>query len=151
MRIAIQRFRMATAITLTLWMAALACLTGCMLPAFADPSPKQISCPEPSAADPGGMDLVAGMANCPHAGHHNPANPQGGRRAPSGGMSCCFMELNVPTKLQTPQPQLVAARMAVPVTIFDVTPLWTHSALEFQVPVFRAGRDTLLQTHLLRI
>jgi hypothetical protein len=151
MRLVIQRFRMATALSMALWMAALACGTGCMLPAVASASPKPISCPEETAADPAGTDLIAGMTNCPRAGHHAPANQQGGKHAPSGGMSCCFLELNVPTRTHAPQPQIVAAHVAVPVLIFDVTPVWTHSAPEFSPPVDHAGRDTLLQTHLLRI
>ncbi len=147
MRIAPRRYRMATALS----MAALACVTGSVLRAFGSPNPKQISCPQEAATDPARMDWMANRPNCPHAAHHEPANPQGGKRAPSGGISCCFLELNVPTRMQTPQPQLVTAHLAVPVAIFDVTPVWIHSAPEFSLSVDHAGRDTLLQTHLLRI
>jgi hypothetical protein len=150
MRITFQRFRMATAFSLALWMAALACVTGCMVPAFASASPKRTSCPEESGTDLG-VGLMAGMANCPHAGHHSPAKPLGGKSAPSGGMSCCFLNANVPAKMRTPEPQLVAAHLAVPVAIFDVTPVWIHSAPALARPVIHQGRDTLLQTHLLRI
>jgi hypothetical protein len=149
MRIALQRFWMATALSMARWMAALACVTGCMLPGFGSPNPKQISCPQEAATDPAGMDLMANTPNCPHAARHGPANLQGGKRTPSGGISCCFLELNVPTRMQTPR--LVTAHLAVPVVIFDVTPVWTHSAPEFSPRVDHAGRDTLLKTHLLRI
>jgi hypothetical protein len=151
MRIALQRFRIATALSMAIWMVALACVTGYMPPAFGSPNLKQISCPQEAATGPAGMDLMANMPNCPHAAHHGPANPQGRKRTPSGGISCCFLELNVPTRMQTPQPQLVTAHLAVPVAIFNVMPAWTHSAPEFSLPVDYAGRDTLLQTHLLRI
>ncbi len=151
LRIALQRFRMATALSIALWMAALACVAGCVLSAFGSPNPKQISCPQQAATDPAGMDLMANMPSCPHAAHHGPANPQGGKRTPGGGISCYFLDLNVPTRRQTPQPQLVTAHLAVPVAILDVTPVWTHSAPEFSLAADHAGRDTLLQTHLLRI
>lgn len=150
MRVAFQRFRMATAFSLALWMAALACVTGCMVPAFANASPKHTSCPDESGTDLG-VGLMAGMANCPHVGHHSPAKPHGGKSAPAGGMSCCFLNANVPAKMRTPEPQLVAAHVAVPVAIFDVTPVWIHSAPALALPVIHQGRDTLLQTHLLRI
>jgi hypothetical protein len=150
MRGTLQQFRMVTAFSMALWMAALACVTGCMLPALASPGPKQISCPQ-EAADPASMDLMSGIANCPHAAHRGPANQHGGKHTPGGRTSCCFLELNVPTRTHAPQPQLMAAHVAIPVLISDVTPLWTHSALEFSPPVNHAGRDTLLQTQLLRI
>ncbi len=152
MRIAVQRFRMATALSMALWMAALACVTGCVLPSFASAKPKAIACAEDStAADAGEMDLMADMPNCPHAGHHGPAKPHDGKSSPSGGMTCCFQELNVPVKMHAPQPELLAVHVAVPVAIFDVTPVWTHSAPELTEPVLHAGTDTLLQTQLLRI
>ncbi len=142
---------MATALSLALWIAALACLTGCVVPAFASGCAKQSSCAEDRAADSDGMDMMAGMASCPDAGHHRPAKPQDGKSVPGGGMSCCFLNVDVPAKMHAPVPQLLAAHVAVPVAIFNVTQAWTHSAQEFSPLVFHEGRDTLLQTHLLRI
>ncbi len=97
------------------------------------------------------MDMMAGMASCPDAGHHRPAKPQDGKSVPGGGMSCCVLNVDVPTKMHAPVPQLTAAHMAIPSAIFDVNPAGTHSARELSVPVFHEGRDTLLQTRLLRI
>jgi hypothetical protein len=91
MRIALQRFRMATALSMALWMAALACVTGCMLPAFGSPNRKQISCSQEAATDSAGMDLMANMPNCPHAAHRGPADPQGGKRARAAECHAAFL------------------------------------------------------------
>lgn len=135
---------------MALWMAALACVAGCAVPAFASGGAKQNSCAADPAADSDVVNMMAGMANCPHVEHLAPAKPNGEKSAP-GGMSCCFLNVDVPAKMHAPVPQLLAARVAVPVAIFNVTQAWTHSAQEFSPLVFHEGRDTLLQTHLLRI
>jgi hypothetical protein len=150
MRSPFSTFRAGVAAGLSLWMAVLACFVGCTLPAFAKPESSSASVQEP-LAHPTQADLMADMENCPH--HHSegdaPAKPNGGKPVHGGAMSCCPLEITVNQKW-TPTalgivPHVVLMQSNVSLTV------QFHSAMEFESPVWHSGRDTLLETRLLRI
>ncbi len=91
-------FRSSVAASLSIWLAFVACLMGCTLPAFAGSAPNLAatteSQPSPQA------DLMADMLDCPH--HHpandSPAKPKDGKPVHGGAMSCCPVEITVGQK-----------------------------------------------------
>ena len=95
---------------------------------------------------------MAGMENCPHhSGGNSPAKPNGSKPVRGGAMSCCPLEVTVNPKPVTAVPQIT------PAPNFDLasdhnlaTICFFHSA-ELDPPVWHSGRDTLLETNLLRI
>lgn len=143
-------FRSSVAASLSIWLAFVACLMGCTLPAFAGSAPNLAatteSQPSPQA------DLMADMLDCPH--HHpandSPAKPKDGKPVHDGAMSCCPVEITVGQKWDA------AALGIVPVVAVirrDVTSETAriYASLEIEAPIRRSGRGTLLETHLLRI
>ncbi len=130
-------------------MAVLACFVGCTLPAFAALESSPASVQEP--LHPSQADLMADMDNCPH--HHSegdaPAKPNGGKPVRSGAMSCCPLEITVNQKWTATALGIVPHVVVMRSNIFLT--LQFHSAMEFESPVWHSGRDTLLETQLLRV
>jgi hypothetical protein len=152
MRLPIHTLRAAVATGLSLWLAVLACLMGCTLPSFAGGGPVKASAAHENSADQKSPDLMAGMENCPHhSGGNAPAKPDKSKPVRGGGMSCCPVEVTVAAK-----PAPVTLHIA-PLSDFVLAPDFTletirffHS-VEYVPPVWHSGRDTLLETQLLRI
>ena len=111
---------------------------------------------------PGQPDLVAGMANCPHHSGGNapskpgpakpgPARQNSPKRVPGGGMSCCPVEVTVAAKPDTVKLEIAPAGDSLPAPDFRLAPVRYFHSVEFVPPAWHGGRDTLLETHLLRI
>jgi hypothetical protein len=152
MRSPIHTFRAGIATVMSLWMAVLACLMGCTLPQLANSaSPRALSTLNASA-EQGQLDLMAGMENCPHHSAGNiPAKPNDPKPSRGGGMSCCPVEVTVASKPKTAPPQISAARSLVLQSHFSLATIWFYHSVEVVAPAWHSGRDTLLETHLLRI
>ena len=162
---------------LSLWLAALACLVGCTIPILANAGSsgattihntrslhETTSIRENSAEQdqPGQPDLMAGMENCPHhSGGNAPAKPGPAKPGPTksndpkpvpgGGMSCCPVEVTVASKPDTVRLEIAPAGDFVLVSDFRLAPIRFFHSVEFVPPTWHNGRDTLLETHLLRI
>ena len=117
---------------------------------------------------PGEPDLMAGMANCPHhPGGNAPAKPGPAKSAPTGppgptksndpkpvpggGMSCCPVEVTVASKPDTVRLEIAPAGNFVLAPDLRLTIIRFFHSVEFVPPTWNSGRDTLLETHLLRI
>ena len=153
MRLTYNSLRSVVAAGVSLWIGVLACVMGCALPAVA-----------------GGHDLgrsqseaspMAGMENCPHhslgkvpASGKVPGKPTDGK-SPGGSMpgrmSCCPPEVTVAPKSHYSVPAIVVVASFVVISPLELSANWFSSFVEFVPPVIHSGRDTLLQTRLLRI
>ena len=151
MRFPSHTFRAAVATGISLWMAVLACLIGCTLPSFANFGLVSASSIHQSSSEQGQPDLMANMENCPHHSGSNAPVKQNGGKPVRGGMSCCPVEVTVASKPDTVILHVAAARNFVPESDFSLTTVRFFHSVEFVPPSWRSGRDTLLETHLLRV
>jgi hypothetical protein len=164
---------------LSLWLAALACLVGCTIPIIANAgsihattihnarSLHEARSIRENSAEQSEPDLMAGMENCPHhSGGNAPAKPgpakpdptkpaptksNDPKRVPGGGMSCCPVEVTVASKPDTVGLELAPAGNFVLAPDLRLTTIRFFHSVEFVAPAWHSGRDTLLETHLLRI
>ena len=165
MRFSFHAFRTAMAAVLSLWLAALACLVGCTIPILANAGSSKAAsiCENSAEQDQAGQpDLVAGMANCPHhSGGNAPAKPGPAKSAPTrpntpnpapgGAMSCCPVEVTVASKPDAVRLEIAPAGNSLLAPDFRLAPIRFFHPVEFVPPAWHSGRDTLLETHLLRI
>jgi hypothetical protein len=137
----IMKAGMATVVSL--WMAVLACALGCQqqtFPTIADASAGQSQ-----------LRLMINMENCHHSGGPSPAQPKDGKPNSNNGVSCCPLEVTLIQKWDTTALGIALAHDFVPSSDFDLLVPRFSEPVEFAPPILRSGRDTLLQTHLLRI
>jgi hypothetical protein len=161
---------MATIISL--WMAVLACLMGCALPALADSHAIHTSAARTivaetvagtsavtSAGGPakrGEPEPMADMECCHHSGGQAPTKPGDGKPVPGGTMSCCPLEITIAPKWE-PAALSLATRSFATTQDFvlacdgDLVGIRFFHSVEVVPPVWHSGRDTLLKTRLLRI
>jgi hypothetical protein len=152
MRLPIHTLRAAVATGLSMWLAVLACLMGCAIPSFAGGAPVKASAAHENPDDQKSLDLMAGMENCPHhSGGNAPAKPNEPKPARGGGMSCCPVEVTVAAKPATVTLHIAPANDFVLAPDFTVATNRFFHSVEFVPPVWHSGRDTLLETQLLRI
>ena len=158
-------FRTVVAAGLSLWLAALACLVGCTIPILANSGSidatsihEATSIGENSAEQDrlGQPGVMANMANCPHhSGGSAPAKP-GPRKSNDpkpvrgGRMSCCPVEVTVASKPDTVRLQIAPGNFVL-APDFRLAPIRLFHSVEFVRPARHSSRDTLLETHLLRI
>jgi hypothetical protein len=133
-------------------MAALACLLGCALPIFANSSDLiKIPSIHENSAGQSQPDLMANMENCPHHSASNAPAKQSNRKPVRGGMSCCPVEVTVASRPVTVAPHVNASHdFVLDADFMSMTVRFFHP-MEFVPPLLRSGRDTLLETKLLRI
>ena len=164
---------------LSLWLAALACLVGCTVPILANAgsihattihntrSLHEARAIRENSAERSEPDLMAGMTNCPHhSGGNAPAKPGSAKPdptkpaptksndpkpVPGGGMSCCPVEVTVASKPDTVRLEIAPAGNFVLAPDLRLTTIRFFHSVEFVPPAWHSGRDTLLETHLLRI
>jgi hypothetical protein len=145
-------FRAVVATGVSLWLAVLACLMGCTLPTLAGSDSANAPSIHEKSAEQSQPDLMAGMENCPHhSGSNSPSKPRDGRPTHGGGMSCCPVEVTVASKPVTATLPIAPARDLVLNASFNLKAVRFFTFAEFVPPLQRSGRDTLLETHLLRI
>jgi hypothetical protein len=98
---------------------------------------------------------MAGMENCPHhSGAKIPEKPGDGKSPGGkmpGRMSCCPPEVTVAPKSHFSVPAIVVVTSLVVPSPLQLSASWLSPFLAFVPPVMHSGRDTLLQTRLLRI
>jgi hypothetical protein len=158
----INKLRSALAAGLAVWLAVLACLMGCAVPTLASSGPSNISTTKvstasaasvhESSAEPGQPGVMADMPNCPHhSGGNAPAKHKGGEPVRGGGMSCCPVEVTVAAKPDIAALHISPAHSFVLEPHFSLPTVRFYHSAELVPSVWHSGRDTLLETHLLRI
>jgi hypothetical protein len=150
MRFPFHRFRPAVAIGLSLWLAVVACLIGCTLPTFADSRSIAATSIQENAADQTQSGLMANMENCPHHSSGNLPAKHGNNPA-RGGMSCCPVEVTVASKPDTTGQHIAPANDFILDSDFSSVTIRFQHSIDLLPRVWHSGRDTLLETHLLRI
>ena len=124
--------RRFVATIISIWMAVLACFMGCTLPTLL------------TLAQTGS---IAKLESC----HHHskaPGKPSDGK---SGGpMSCCPFEITVASKPDAASLVIAPANLVL-ASFFVLPQELSRQPLELTYSVYHGGRDTLLQTRLLRI
>ena len=145
-------FRAAVAAGISLWIAVLACLIGCTLPSFANFGQVSASSIHENSADQNHPDLMANMENCPHHSDRNaPPKQNDGKPVRDGRMSCCPVEITVASKPNTVTLHVAFARDFVLKSDLGLMTVRSFHSAEL-APLFgRTGRDTLLETRLLRV
>ena len=153
MRFRLPTFRAALATGLSLWMAVLACLIGCTLPSFAKSGVVSASAVRENSPEQSQSDLMTNMENCPHhSGGNAPAKQNKGEPVPRGGaMSCCPVEVTVASKPNAIIPHVARTHDFAPESDFSSMTVRFFHPLEVVALSWRGGRDTLLETQLLRI
>lgn len=143
------RLKRLTAIALTLWLGFLACVLGCAQPVSAS----ALSAPAPfprfnAAANENIHDRVADVGSCcHHSGKTQKKNGQG-----SENLSCCPLDATLLQKQDCVAPLRVYLHVFVlPLSALHA-PVPSSANPEITGPIpWHAGRDVLLQTHILRI
>jgi hypothetical protein len=152
MRLPFHSFRAVVATGVSLWMAVLACLVGCTIPILASSGARDAPSMHEKSAEQNRPDLMADMPNCPHhSGGNAPAKPNDPKPVRGGGMSCCPVEVTVTSKPDTVTLHIAPAGDFVLASDFTLATIRFFHSVEFVSPVRHSGRDTLLETHLLRI
>jgi len=143
------------AIGLSFWMAAVACVVGCMQPVLArsEPSAPQYQSPNRSHQSPNRLQsgLIADMDCCHHESPSAPANDH--KRSPHELISCCPLNARVPVaqKLSPAPPASAYENDAIPSIEFRFAfTAFSHPAACAHA-CWHSGRDTLRKAHVLRI
>jgi hypothetical protein len=142
---------MATGVSL--WMAILACAMGCTQPVLAS-SPTTIldaSSIQKSSAAPSPPELMPDMESCHHSGGNSSVPPSDRKPTSNGALSCCPLEITVNQKWDATKLGIARTLEFAPSTGFHSQVTLFSSLAEFSQSIWHSGRDTLLQTRLLRI
>lgn len=136
----------------SLAMAALGCLMGCMQPA-AYRSGKDSRTPSDwnTTADTSQSMPIADGETCHQSGGNPPASPTGRKPISNGPLSCCPLEVTVMQRCDATELSVVSPRDFAPSSLFTIIPARFFGMAESSRPLSHSGRDTLLETQLLRI
>jgi len=152
MRGPINTLRATLAAGLSAWLAVLACLMGCTVPILASPGVSSAPSVGQNSAEPNQPDVMADMQNCPHHSDANaPSKPNQPKPVRGGRMSCCPVEVTVASKPATVTLHTALANDFVLASDFTLATIRFFHSVEFVPPVWHSGRETLLETQLLRI
>jgi hypothetical protein len=139
--------RSATATGLALWLGFLACVLGCAQPVLAStPSDTQIS--QSRTAGNKADSKMGGAGSCCHHHHGNPYQNKQGVQT----ISCCPLDATLIQKQDLASAK-IGHHYPVVLIVFVLNPSFRLSASNGinAAPVGHAGREVLLQTHVLRI
>ena len=142
--------RPALAIALSFWMAALACVLGCLQPALANSATSEQALTKTGSIHQG--HALNHEMDCCH--RESPSAPADKHHSPThDSISCCPLDARV-----TPTPRLNPPVAGIAFQAVTVSSNESHFAFAlFCDPAtlthvfWHSGRDTLLSTHLLRI
>jgi hypothetical protein len=133
---------------LSCWMAAVACVIGCMQPVIARSEPSISNVHSRNGTQSG---LMADMDCCNHESSSAPTNDK--RPSPHDSVSCCPLDASV-----TPTQKLNPPILGIAFKADTVSSREFHFAfalfcdpLVFAHAFWHSGRDTLLKVHVLRI
>jgi hypothetical protein len=140
--------RPVTATVLSFWLGFLACVLGCARPGLASTpsSPTQISESRVAASEGSSGQMADAEPCCHHSHGASQKNNQGAK-----AVSCCPLDATLIQK-QDPVSAVSAHSYVAVLTLFVFHPSFQLSASNGNATnVWHAGRDVLLQTHILRI
>ena len=133
-----------TAVGVSLWIAVVACVMGCTLPA--------IKGSQAGVATNGGQTgLMADMEGCHHASGHSSAPGKDRKPVSNGAVSCCPLEITLIQKWNPKATRAAISHDFVRPANFDFIDSGLSAFVEANPSPGHSGRDTLLETHLLRI
>jgi len=140
------RLKQVTAIALSLWLGCLACLLGCVQPVSASTPPTQrIS---ELKANENDNDRMANSAPCcHHSGKTSEKNKQGSTNSSCCGLNATLTQKQDPISTSRTYLSVFVLSLLVPHSSVPLSPSTDKSA----AIAWHAGRDLLLQTHILRI
>jgi len=133
-----------TAVGVSLWIAVVACVMGCTLPAITG---SQASV----ATNHGRTGLMADMEGCHHSSGRRPAPGKDKKPFSNSAVSCCPVEITLTQKWNPEATRAAVLHDFVQPANFDLVASGFSVLIETAPPIPRTGRDTLLETHLLRI
>jgi hypothetical protein len=152
MRWPIHTLKSGVAAGLSVWLAVLACLMGCTIPSLAGANSGKAPLAHENSAEQDRPNLMADMKNCPHhSGRNAPNKPHDSKPVRGGGMSCCPVEVTVASKPATVTLHLTPASDFVLAPGFTLATIRFSHSVEIVPSIWQSGRDTLLETQLLRI
>ncbi len=139
--------RPLTATVLALWLGFLACVLGCAQPVLASTASRTQIVESRTAANEADSKMGDAGSCCHHRHGTSDGNKPGVQT-----ISCCPMDATLIQK-QDPGPANSGHLYAVVLMIFVLNPSFRLSASNgiTTPPVGHAGRDVLLQNHILRI
>jgi len=139
--------RPVTATALALWLGFLACVLGCSQSVLAS-TPTSIQISESKAAGNKTDGNIGDAGSCCHHRHGTSDGTKQGIQT----ISCCPLDATLIQK-QDPASPNTSHSYAVVLLLFTLNPSFRVSASNGvnSPPICRAGRDVLLQTHVLRI
>ena len=151
MRATLHAMKAGVATVLSLWIAVLACVMGCTLPVLANTRAAAPSSPQENLPSHTHSGLMADMENCHHSGGNSSVPPGDKQPASNGALSCCPLEITVTQKWDTAKLRIAPAPDFALSSDFHFEITRFSSAAEFAPVISHKGRDTLLESHLLRI
>src|SRR5712691_2081431 len=152
MSLTLYTIKAGMATVVSLGMALLGCLVGCMQPAGSS-FDKSLDAPTSwnTSADTGQSMPMAEAETC-RSSEGNSSVPPGDRKPFSNGsLSCCPLEVTVIRNWDIAKLQIVPPREFAPAPNFSFILSRSFGPAESVPPVSHTGRDTLLVTRLLRI
>jgi len=139
------------AVALSFWMAAAACVIGCMQPVLANsPAQSEGSIGKSNSLNQTHTGLMPDMDCCNH--EKAPSDPARGKKPHHQAVSCCPLDARV-TRAQKWEPASTIAFKSEPVSTTECDfafALFRHSSV-IDHALWHSGRGTLLKTHVLRI
>jgi len=142
----VRYLRPVLSIALACWFGFLACLLGCAEPAFAIPLCESAQTPSGHLAPANGE---TGDRPCCNHGRNSSGGPH---RNQHKDASCCPLDATLTQRQDSGRPANAAAHVAVLPFITLPSPNAFVTSSELPLPtIWRAGRDLLLQAHVLRI
>ena len=152
MRLTLHTTKMVTAVAVSLWMAVFACVMGCTLPAFAmSPTIVDASPSKKNSAHGSQPVRMADMPNCHHSGNNSSFPPNDREPATNGAVSCCPLEITIVQKWTTMGLRTARTQeFALSSDYHFGVPRFSGPS-EFARSISHSSRDTLLESHVLRI
>jgi hypothetical protein len=144
------------AAALSFWMAAAACVLGCMQPLLAS-TPQSELAPQNEAAiahGPSRHQIHAGAMPDMDCCHHekSPSDPASRKTPHHEAVSCCPLDARVTPAQKFQPPSAIAFKSdVVSSTEFNLAFALSRRSFLIDDALWHTGRDTLLKTHVLRI
>jgi len=145
------------AAALSFWMAAAACVLGCMQPVLANAAPHEKVAPQ-NAVSIGQSHLrnqahaspMPDMDCCHH--EKSPSDPANDKKPHHQAISCCPLDARLTPAHKFAPPSAIAFKIdAVSSTEFNLPFALFRRSFLIDDALSHTGRDTLLKTHVLRI
>jgi hypothetical protein len=139
------------AAALSFWMAAAACVIGCMQPVLANaPVQNAVSIGQSYSRNKTHTGPMPDMDCCNR--EKSPSDPASGKKPHHQAVSCCPLDARLTPAQKFAPPSAIAFKSdVISSTEFDLPFALFRRAFLIDDPLWHSGRDTLLKTHVLRI